>query len=80
MRQEQKTTLRNHTVKSEARTAITNARNAIKSEAESAKQKVQTAASILDHAVRKGVLHRNNAARRKSRLMKQLHIESTTKE
>jgi hypothetical protein len=32
-----------------------------------------TAISALDRAVSKGVLHRNNAARRKSRLMKRLN-------
>jgi small subunit ribosomal protein S20 len=31
---------------------------------------VKTAIRALDKAVNKGVLHRNNAARRKSRLMK----------
>jgi small subunit ribosomal protein S20 len=29
--------------------------------------------SELDRAAKKGVIHRNNAARRKSRLMKQLN-------
>lgn len=33
---------------------------------------VLTAVSALDRAVSKGVLHRNNAARRKARLMKRL--------
>jgi Ribosomal protein S20 len=32
--------------------------------------------SALDRAVAKGVLHRNNAARRKSRLMKRLQAAS----
>ena len=32
-----------------------------------------TAIAALDRAVAKGVLHRNNAARRKSRLMKRLN-------
>jgi small subunit ribosomal protein S20 len=35
---------------------------------ESAKEELRKAQSILDKAVSKGVLHRNNAARRKSRL------------
>ena len=33
----------------------------------------RTAVSALDRAVTKGVLHRNNAARRKARLMKRLN-------
>jgi hypothetical protein len=32
-----------------------------------------TAVAALDHAVAKGVLHRNNAARRKARVMKRLN-------
>jgi small subunit ribosomal protein S20 len=32
-----------------------------------------TAVAALDRAASKGVLHRNNAARRKSRLMKRLN-------
>ena len=32
----------------------------------------QQAASALDKAAQKGVIHKNNAARRKSRLMQQL--------
>jgi small subunit ribosomal protein S20 len=34
---------------------------------------IREAISKLDSAVSKGVLHRNNAARRKSRLMARLH-------
>jgi hypothetical protein len=40
--------------------------------AEGADQLVVVAISALDRAVAKGVLHRNNAARRKARLMKRL--------
>ena len=40
--------------------------------AESVDQLVVVAISGLDRAVAKGVLHRNNAARRKARLMKRL--------
>lgn len=40
--------------------------------AESVEQLVVVAISALDRAVAKGVLHRNNAARRKARLMKRL--------
>jgi small subunit ribosomal protein S20 len=34
---------------------------------------VQRAASVLDRAARKGVLHASNAARRKSRLMRRFN-------
>ncbi len=38
----------------------------------SAEIKVKDAISALDKAAQKGVIHKNNAARRKGRLMKQL--------
>jgi small subunit ribosomal protein S20 len=37
---------------------------------------VRSAASALDRAVSKGVMHKNSAARRKSRLMKRLQKSS----
>ena len=41
--------------------------------AEEAQEVVRKALSALDRAAQKGVIHRNNAARRKSRLVKQLN-------
>ncbi len=38
----------------------------------SAEEAVQQAISALDKAAEKGVIHKNNAARRKSRLMRKL--------
>jgi small subunit ribosomal protein S20 len=69
LRQERKRRLYNRSVKSSVRTAIKKARLAIHSGAE-ADGAVRSAISTLDRAVKKGVLHPNNAARRKSRLMK----------
>jgi len=43
------------------------------SDLESAQAAVVAAATALDKAAEKGVLHPNNAARRKSRLMKKLN-------
>jgi small subunit ribosomal protein S20 len=40
---------------------------------EAAEQAVRDATVALDKAAQKGVIHANNAARRKSRLMLQLH-------
>lgn len=60
---------RNRSVRSVARTQITKARSLIEAgtlpEAEAA---VREAASVLDRAQKKGVIHTRNAARRKSRL------------
>ena len=75
MRQEEKRRLRNRSVKSEVRTAVTKARNAIVADPAEpqTEEAIRTAIRELDSAVSKGVLHRNNAARRKSRLMARLH-------
>ena len=75
MRQEQKRRLHNRSVKSIVKTQITRARQAINSDTsvEAAEEAVRAAVSELDRAAKKGVIHRNNAARRKSRLMKQLN-------
>ena len=73
MRQERKRRLHNRMVKSIVKTEITKARQAIDTGSESAEEAVREAVSELDRAAKKGVIHRNNAARRKSRLMKQLN-------
>ena len=72
MRQEEKRRLHNRMVKSIVKTNVTKARQAIASGVES-EAAVRAAVSELDRAAKKGVIHRNNAARRKSRLMKQLN-------
>ena len=76
MRQEQKRRAHNRSVKSIVKTQVTKARQAIATPAingEDAEAAVRAAVSELDRAAKKGVIHRNNAARRKSRLMKQLN-------
>ncbi len=75
MRQEQKRRLHNRSIKSLVKTQINKARRAIATgeSIEEAREAVRVAVSALDKAAKKGVLHRNNAARRKSRLMKQLN-------
>jgi small subunit ribosomal protein S20 len=66
--------LRNKSVSSLCKTSITKAEKLIFSgELEAAKKAVDVAISSLDKAAEKGVLHANNAARRKSRLMKKLN-------
>ena len=64
----------NKPVRSQCKTDITKAERLIFSgEPESAKQATVAAISSLDKAAAKGVIHPNNAARRKSRLMKKLN-------
>ena len=76
MRQETKRRLHNRSVKSLVKTQVTKARAAITT-GQDAEEAVRAAASELDRAAKKGVIHRNNAARRKSRLMKQLNATNT---
>ncbi len=65
---------RNHSIRSATRTVLYGARRAIdggdQTEAEAA---VQKAIGHLDRAVKKGILHKNNASRTKSRLAIRLH-------
>ena len=76
MRQEQRRRAFNRSTKSIVKTHVTKARQAIATptiSSEVADEVVRKAISELDKAAKKGVIHRNNAARRKSRLMKQLN-------
>ncbi|MEJ6507130.1 MAG: 30S ribosomal protein S20 [Microbacteriaceae bacterium] len=67
-----KATERNRAVKSEVRTTVRSAREAIKAgDKDAALGAVKTASRRLDKAVSKGVLHKNQAANRKSALAKQ---------
>ena len=64
---------RNRVVRSRTRTFIKDARQTLASgDVEQAREAILTAARELDKAATKGVLHPNNVARRKSRLMKRL--------
>lgn len=72
-RQNQKRRLRNRVYRGRARTFITKARLAIESgKVEEARTATQSAVSALDKAAEKGVIHKNNASRRKSRIMRSL--------
>jgi len=73
IRQNAKRRIRNRIYSSQARTYVKRARIALETnDAESAIDAVRQAVSKLDRAASKGVIHRKNAARRKSRLMKRL--------
>ena len=72
-RQQVKRARRNRSAKTETRTIIGRANRSLDSgDAEAAQPAVALAISTLDRAVRKGILHRNNAARRKSRMVAKL--------
>ena len=73
IRQNEKRRLRNRYFVGRARTFVRKARQAIESgEVVDARQATLEAISALDKAAEKGIIHKNNASRRKSRLMKKL--------
>lgn len=72
-RQAPKRAARNRILRSGARTAIKRARTALDSKDTSSAEAIQAAIQTLDRAASKGVIHKNNAARRKSRLMNALN-------
>ncbi|MFL6078303.1 MAG: 30S ribosomal protein S20 [Ornithinibacter sp.] len=66
-------TERNKAIKSEFKTAIRKFRDAADSgNADEAKAALQVASTKLDKAVSKGVIHKNQAANRKSAIAKRL--------
>ena len=70
--------LRNKSVRSRNKSVVKEAEQLIASgKAEKAKDAVTAAVSSLDRATAKGVIHPNNAARRKSRLLKKLNKTQT---
>lgn len=73
-RQNARRRLRNAAVRSAVRTAVKGVRAALAAGAlEDARAALQRTIRLLDKAVTKGVLHPNAAARRKSRLTRQLN-------
>jgi small subunit ribosomal protein S20 len=65
--------LRNQAAKSRMKTFIKKALVAIQTDANNAMAAVNEALKIIDKTAAKGVIHKNAAARRKSRLMKKLN-------
>jgi small subunit ribosomal protein S20 len=69
-KQNQAARLRNRVYRGSARTFLRKALSAIRTEdTDKSQVEVQNAIRALDKAAAKGVIHKNNAARRKSRLM-----------
>ncbi len=69
-RQTIKRQARNKAVRSELRTRTKRAHSAIEGGAENTDDAVRLAIKRIDKAAAKGVIHKNQAANRKSRLMK----------
>ena len=76
IRKQEERRLRNRSNRSRARTFVKRAITAIESpdvDLEAARSELQLAISVLDRTARKGAIHRNAAARRKSRLMRRVN-------
>ena len=74
MRQEEKRRMRNKAVKSEVKARIKSFLKALESNnREEIEKLLREAISTIDRATRKGVIHKNNAARKKSRLYAKLN-------
>lgn len=74
IRKTEKRRQRNTVYRSRARTLVGKTRRLIQAgDLEEAKEVAHAAAKALDQAAKRRVIHPNNAARRKSRLMKQLN-------
>jgi small subunit ribosomal protein S20 len=73
IRQNNKRRENNRVFRGRARTSVKNARLTIEAgNLEEARESTKIAIKALDRAASKGVIHKNNASRRKSRLIKQL--------
>jgi small subunit ribosomal protein S20 len=72
-RQNEKRRLRNKAVRSELKTRVKTAVTAAESGADNSVEALRMAVKKLDKAAGKGIIHKNQAARRKSRLMKRIN-------
>ena len=69
---------RNKAIKSELKTRVKNALTLAETSSENSVEALRLAISKLDKAVTKGIIHKNQASRKKSRLMARIAKLSTT--
>lgn len=79
MRQSARHRVRNRVGRAAARTQTKQATAAVEEKEANAPQAVKEAIRALDKAAQKGIIKKNNAARRKSRLMKKLNQAQAAK-
>ncbi len=72
-KQNEKRRLRNQAVRSELKTRVKRATGAAEQGSDDAADLTRAAVTKLDKAAEKGIIHKNQAARRKSRLMKRVN-------
>jgi small subunit ribosomal protein S20 len=73
-RQNERRHVRNKAVRTELKTRVKVATTAVETDADGAEALVQAAQKRLGKAAASGVIHKNAAARRTSRLMKRAHM------
>jgi small subunit ribosomal protein S20 len=76
IRSNERKRVQNRIIRTRARSAVSTARESIQEP--KGEEAVLRAIRELDRAAEKGVIHKNNAARRKSRLMRQLHVTKSS--
>jgi small subunit ribosomal protein S20 len=77
-RQNEKRRLRNKAAKSEIKTRLKTAVAGAADGAETAAEDLRMAVKRLDKAAARGIIHKNQAANRKSRLMRRINAERST--
>ena len=75
-KQNEKRRVRNKGVRSELKTRTKQVLEAIEDGADDLEEKTRLAVQNIDKAAAKGVIHKNEAARRKSRLLKKVNATS----
>lgn len=79
MRQDEKRRLRNKAYRTRYKTVVKSVNAAIEQgNTEAAKEAFQAAVSTIDRIASKGVIHKNKAARKKSRLAKKVNALSVS--
>lgn len=71
-RQNEKRRLRNKAVRAEVKTRVKSALTEAADGADTADESVRLAVKRIDKAAAKGIIHKNEAARRKARLMRRI--------
>ena len=76
-RQNEKRRLRNKAARSEIKTRVKKAVEAAEQGADDSVEALRTAVKRIDKAASKGIIHKNQAANRKSRLMRRMAKQSS---
>ena len=79
-RQNEKRHERNKAAKSEIKTRLKTAVQSASTDAEAAADDLRMAVKRLDKAAARGIVHKNQAANRKSRLMRRINALSSTEQ